>query len=425
YGSIDSIRLCDDIGFSMVNEAIHTSSKLAKEFGAYPKYKKESLVKNKFLSSNTNDEVKESVKKYGLRNSQLLTIAPTGTLSTMLGISGGIEPIFDTHYVRKTESLHEEGDVFYTVYTPIVKEYMEANDIQHIGSLPTYFKTAKTIRPIDRVLMQSIWQDHIDASISSTVNLPESSTVEDVIKLYRDAWEHGLKGLTIFRENCDRSGILTSTPEKEEPKVEEVIAETPVKLNSVVPITRKQLGNRLSGTTYVKDMACGKLYITINRDENDNLVEVFIDSGKSGGCSANTESLGRYASACMRCGMDINSIIDATKGVKCSACTKVKGAKTKNIDGMSCGDIIARTIQEEYEMYHGDGKDKRAEVRGHKITVGVITADDVSYSPKTDSTADQILKHIPTKMYCPECGSLLTNSGGCTICLHCGHSKCQ
>ena len=111
-------------------------------------------------------------------------------------------------------------------------------------------------------------------------------------------------------------------------------------MDKIVPISRDELGGRLSGTTYVKMIACGKLYITINRDENDNLVEVFIDPGKSGGCTANAECIGRYASACMRAGMSVDAIVDTTRGVKCSACMKGKGAR-KQIDGLSCVDFIA------------------------------------------------------------------------------------
>ena len=133
----------------------------------------------------------------------------------MLGVSGGIEPIFDTHYTRKTESLHGK-DEYYKVYTPIVKKFMDETGIKegYEGYLPSFFKTAKTIDPKKRVKMQAVWQEHIDASISSTINLPESSTVEEVEELYKYAWKNNLKGLTIFRENCARTGILTSNEEK-------------------------------------------------------------------------------------------------------------------------------------------------------------------------------------------------------------------
>lgn len=391
YGDQESIFFCDDLAFVMINEAIKESAMLAKDHGPYPKYKANALKYNDFFQNNTDDETKVAVARYGLRNSQLLTVAPTGSLSTMLGVSGGIEPIFDTHYERKTESLHGE-DKYYTVYTPIVDKYMKDNNIKDISELPEYFTTAKTINPIKRIDMQGAWQEHIDASISSTVNLPESSTVEDVISLYAYAWKSGLKGLTIFRENCARLGILTSMKPKDDDKLEE---EVKVNLNTISPITRDELGSKLKGTTYVKHIACGKLYITINRDVNDNLVEVFIESSKSGGCSANAECLGRYASACMRSGMKIDDIIEVTKGVKCSACTQVKGSRNKNIDGISCGDVVARTINEEYLLYSGKSSDIKSETLS-----------------KTGNP-------------CVECGEPMFNEGGCSVCKSCGYSKCD
>ena len=426
YGSADSIVLCDRIGFIMADVAIGTSAYLARDFGPYNKFKPETLNKNLYFIENTREETKRAVKRFGLRNSQLLTIAPTGSISTMLGVSGGIEPIFDTSYTRKTESLHGH-DQYYEVYTPIVKAYLDNNEVIHnltTGKpvLPAYFVTAKTIDPMKRVKMQSIWQKHIDASISSTVNLPESATVEDVRRLYIYAWKNRLKGLTIFRENCARVGVLTSE-KKEEPKEEpevkieekDILPEEKV-FDKIKPMTRSDLGGRLNGGTYVKKTACGKLYITINRDDNDNLVEVFIDPGKSGGCVANAESLGRMASTMLRGGMAIESIVDSVKGVKCSACTQAKGSK-KVIDGLSCGDILARTIQEEYDRFN------KCETCSKKEIKDAVKEKDIL---KEQFKAMKNPKNwvIPNNT-CPECGMEMANEGGCVTCKNCGYSKCD
>ena len=420
YGSGDSLSLCDNIGIVMADAAIRTSAYLARLKGSYNKFKPEALDSNLFFINNTFAETKEAVKRYGLRNSQLLTIAPTGSLSTMLGVSGGIEPIFDTSYTRKTESLHGE-DQYYEVYTPIVKQYLEEHGMldREAKPLPSFIVTAKTIDPKKRVKMQAVWQEHIDASISSTVNLPESATVEEVEELYKYAWKNNLKGLTIFRENCARTGILTSNKEKKKdekdivmnPELDKLIP----KLNHIKPVTRKDLGGRLDGSTYVKQTACGKLYITINRDADGNLVEVFIDPGKSGGCVANAESLGRYASSMMRAGMAIESIIDATKGVKCAACTKAKGGK-RHVDGLSCGDIIARTIQEEYEL------------RNNTVVITDSQLYEAMKNPEnwviSDEEADKHRIKFDNNT-CPECGVELANEGGCVTCKNCGYSKCD
>lgn len=420
YGSADSIVLCDRIGFIMADTAIGASAYLARDKKPYNKFKPEALDKNLYFIENTREETKIAVKRFGLRNSQLLTIAPTGSISTMLGVSGGIEPIFDTSYTRKTESLHGK-DQYYEVYTPIVKAYLDNNEVIHnlnTGKpvLPSYFVTAKTIDPMKRVKMQSIWQKHIDASISSTVNLPESATVEDVRKLYIYAWKNKLKGLTIFRENCARVGVLTSE-KKEEPEVKieekDILPDEKV-FDKIKPMTRSELGGRLNGGTYVKKTACGKLYITINRDKDDNLVEVFIDPGKSGGCVANAESLGRMASTMLRGGMAIESIVDSVKGVKCSACTQAKGSK-KVIDGLSCGDILARTIQEEYDRFNKCENKCKHETKEIKETSRL---ENIAMMLNPENWV------VPNNT-CPECGMEMTNEGGCVTCKNCGYSKCD
>ena len=207
YGSEESIRMCDKISRNMLNSAVKKSALIAKDRGTFEKYSEEVLFKSPFFINNIDEDVKQLVKKYGIRNSQILTIPPTGSISTMLGISGGIEPIFNISYTRKTETLHSQ-EVYYKVYTPIVKKYMELNDITCESELPDIFVTAMSLKPEERIVMQSVWQKHIDASISSTINLPYESTKEDVYEIYMSAWEHGLKGITIYRDGCERSGIL-------------------------------------------------------------------------------------------------------------------------------------------------------------------------------------------------------------------------
>ncbi|MGL5652420.1 MAG: adenosylcobalamin-dependent ribonucleoside-diphosphate reductase [Paraclostridium sp.] len=228
YGSDKSIELCKFIARTMLNEAVKQSSLLAKEYGTFKGYKKEAILKSKFFNDNIDDDIKELVKLYGLRNSQLLTIPPTGSISTMLGMSGGIEPIFNISYIRKTESLHDE-DVYYKVYTPIVKEYMDLKNITDEKDLPDIFVTAMNLDYEDRIKMQQAWQQYIDASISSTINIPYETTIEDVYEIYIKAWKHNLKGVTIFRDGCKRSGVLINEKpknEKEENDLKEEICVT-------------------------------------------------------------------------------------------------------------------------------------------------------------------------------------------------------
>ena len=206
YGSQESIDFCDSIGKTLIGAAIEKSSLLGARDGSFPMFDAEPMMKSSFYIENMPEGY--SIER-GMMNSQLLTCAPTGTLSTMLGISGGLEPIYANSYTRKTESLHSE-DVYYKVYTPIVDRYMHENGIADEADLPEYFVTAKDIDYHDRIKMQAAWQKHIDASISSTVNVPEDFTVEQVRDLYIEAWRAGLKGVTVFRAGCKRAGVLTT-----------------------------------------------------------------------------------------------------------------------------------------------------------------------------------------------------------------------
>ena len=371
YGSIESIKLCQKIAKTMIEVAIDTSAALAKEKGAYKECHPEEIVNTPFFQQLKNDTLTSKVLTYGLRNSQLLTIAPTGTLSTMLGISGGIEPIFANYYTRKTESLHDE-DRYYKIYTPIVKAFMEEHHLTSDTELPEYFVTAATISYQNRITMQSTWQSFIDASISSTINVPESFTVEQVEQLYQYAYQKGLKGVTIFRDNCKRIGVLTTSKKTER----------------LVPNSRKVLGT-LEGKTYCKKCACGTLYITINHDPDGNPIECFINTSKGGICQANTSAVARMISLNMRAGIAIPEIVKQLQGITCSACVKV-ASKGEEISGISCPDIIGKAISDFSNL---------------------TTA-------KPEVKKNSILK-------CPDCGQELEFSGGCVVCTNCGWSKCS
>ena len=214
YGSKESISVIHQIGRTMVNEALRQSALLAEKDGPFPRYNKEAVLKSPFLKANADEDVIELIEEHGLRNSQLLTIPPTGSISTLLGCSNGVEPIFQVSYTRKSESLHHE-DTYYKVFTPIVKDYMETNDIYMEEDLPEFFVTTSNLDYKERIEVQATWQRYIDASISSTVNVPNEFTVDQVEELYMYAWENGLKGITIYRDGCARSGILITNKEED------------------------------------------------------------------------------------------------------------------------------------------------------------------------------------------------------------------
>ncbi len=275
YGSSEAIQLCHDIGFVMADTAIAASAMLAAEQGPYAGCHVDEIMATPYFAANTTAATAALVKQYGLRNSQLLTIAPTGTLSTMLGISGGIEPIYANFYERKTESLHG-SDVYYKVYTPIVAQYMNEHGLKDDAGLPSYFVTALTLDYRQRVDMQAAWQQHIDASISSTVNVPNSFTVEDTEQLYLLAYEKGCKGLTIFRDGCKRAGILTThTDDADVPT-----AGAGLKRGDIVSIDDDVIGKKRKLVT-----GCGSLHcLAFFHPETGALLETFLSKGSQGAC---------------------------------------------------------------------------------------------------------------------------------------------
>ena len=208
----------------------------------------------------------------------------------MLGISGGIEPIFANFYERKTESLHGK-DVVYKVYTPIVERYMKEHNIEDDADLPDFFVTAQTLNYKDRIAMQSAWQKHIDASISSTVNVPHEFTIEDIENLYLDAWKAGLKGITIFRDRCKRAGIFTiTTTEEKENKPDEL------KWGDILPVSDNVVGKKRRLIT-----GCGSLHCTAFFDPiTGKLLETYLSKGSTGGCNNFMIGLSRMISLSAR-----------------------------------------------------------------------------------------------------------------------------
>ena len=217
YGSEDAIALTKSVYEDIAIIAVMSSLELAKVNGCFPKCNKELLVNSSFIQAlNLPENILKDIRTYGLHNSQLLTCAPTGSIATMLQVSTGVEPNFALKYTRKTQSLNGK-DTYYDVNAKIVDDYFSArtfneyvNDLDDNKDLPNYFVESKDIAPIDRIKMQGTLQKWIDNSISSTINLPNEATVDDVYNIYIEAWKYGLKGCTIYRQRCNREGILTT-----------------------------------------------------------------------------------------------------------------------------------------------------------------------------------------------------------------------
>lgn len=386
YGSKEAVALCDNIGDCMASTAIKKSEELGKKLGSYPKFNAEAVNNSKFLQTHMGRDVEY------MRNSQLLTIAPTGSISTMIGVSGGIEPIFANYYTRKTESLHGH-DEYYKVYTPIVKEYMDEHGLKDDSELPDFFITAQELDYKERIEMQGIWQCHIDASISSTVNLPHEATVKQVEDLYMYAWKRGLKGVTIYRDGCKRSGILTTD-------------NTATDKNS----NKDELGrgyilsadDNCVGLKRTLQTGCGTLHCMAFFDaDTGEFYQVYLSKGSTGGCNQFMTGLSRMISIAARGGIDIYSIVDQlqSSGV-CPSYAVRSATKHDTSKGSCCPVAVGNALLDMYEEM--------------QYIVGNVEPEESPVEETKQVTGEK----------CPECGEPLAHEGGCDVCKSCGYSHC-
>lgn len=401
YGSKEAIEFTDDLFNCMLNEALCKSALLANKKGAFPKCKKEEILKSQIIVNHATKYVKELIEKYGLRNCSLISIAPTGSIATMLGVSGGCEPEFALSYTRKTENLNES----YEVFCKSVEEYWkltdETIDKGNIKSLPKYFVTSKDINWKDRIDTQSVMQNYVDTAISSTVNLSKDTPIEEIEQIYLYAWKKGLKGITIYRSGCMREGILTTEESKQ--KKEEIICNKPER-GEVIPVN----DNDAIGFKRKLMTGCGSLHCTAFFDVNTGeLVETYLSKGSTGGCNNFMVGLSRMISMASRAGVSIQDIVDQLMSTgSCPSYASRSATKHDTSKGSCCPMAVGYALKEMWEEFQG--KEMKPKIKLNK------------------KEGKKILNTIRTlRSFCPECGEPLIFEGGCNICKSCGYTKCD
>jgi len=342
----------------------------------------------------------------------------------MLGVSGGIEPIFSLKTWRKTESLNGGEATYYEIDVPVVEEWKKINNTE---DTPEWIQnsTALNVKISQRISMQSAWQYHIDNAISSTVNLPEETTVEDVERLFIEAWEAGLKGITIFRTGCKRGAILTEKKEETKEEVVEQKKEEPefqLKWGDTISASDNLIGLKrkiMSG--------CGSLHIKAFYDWEGNLREVFFSKGSDGGCNAFMVGLSRIASLAARTGASTFKIVDQLKSVPaCPSYVARTVSKGDTNKGKNCpsaiGNVLLDMEKEINTILNKDGN--RAEQKFNSI--------DLAESKKEIKLMEEgkTEQQCIDEKICPTCYKLgrtvnLIHTGGCDTCDQCGFSKCE
>jgi len=222
YGSEDSIKTVGEIYKTLKLACYRSSVEMAKELGAFPVWDRELEKDCPFLLriKDEDPQLYKDMSKFGRRNISLLTSAPAGSVSILTMTTSGIEPLFEMSYTKKKkinpndknariDMKDDNGDCWQTfkVYHPKVKQWMEISGCDDVKKSPWYGCTAADLNWESRVKLQAAATANICHSISSTVNLPNSATVEDVAKIYETAWRSGCKGITVYRDGC-RDGVL-------------------------------------------------------------------------------------------------------------------------------------------------------------------------------------------------------------------------
>ena len=400
YDSEDALQTVEQIMQIFRDKSYETSIDLSLEKGAFPNFDWSGYSKSKFVK-NLPKTLQNKIKKQGIRNSTLTTVAPTGSGAIVARVTSGVEPIFATSYKRRVKENTGYGKTFkeYKVYHPVIKKLYGTDE-----NLPDHVVTAHNIDPYFRVKMQGSIQKYIDSSISSTVNLANEITVETIADIYMTAYKAGLKGITVYREGS-REGILITN---EDDADTETLTDNTNPAQEYSDKTPRSRPNQTKGVTRRIRTGEGTLYITINEDEN-GLCEVFTTIGKAGGnAAAQSEAISRLISLSLRSGLDPKAIVRQLKGIS--------GPNPTWEDGrliLSTPDAIGKALDdyllERYRKNGGEEEEKKN-----------------SDSPRITLAQEKVREDTPEGMICIECQNhSVFNEGGCLTCRECGWSKCD
>lgn len=392
YNSEEAIKFTHKLLNIIKTKAIETSIKLAEEKGVYPAWKGSTWEQ----------------KGIKIRNSNQLSIAPTGSISFIANTSGGLEPNFALVYQRKTN----EGDTFFMVNKVFEKKLKELGiyseeliekvfnegikDIKEIpDKLKKVFVTANDLTPEEHLDILEVFSNYVDLSCSKTINLPYEATVEDVEDIYMQAWERGIKCVTIYRNGSRSEQTLTTGKQQEEKKEKETF---------IKPKKRPQV---TSGKTYMYETGCGKLFITVNTDESGYPFDLFVTTGSKGGCDRMTEGVSRLTSLALRASVDPYEVIDQLTSVGSCPSFQLKRGKGKKLIGKNCADVVGKVLKKVL--------DEKKDLNYENITQELEKVENIKI------VEESVVNDSYT---CPECDSELRNESSCIVCSECGWSKC-
>jgi len=458
YNSKEAVDWARKLMSFIDEEAKVESERLAKSRGVFPEWKRSIWGPEDTCAR---DEAGERIRQERrLRNSNLTTVAPTGTISIMAGCSSGIEPLFAIAFQRRqadtlmtdvnedfVEIAQREG--WYS--DELVAKIAEAGHI-HFDEVPQQwqdvFVTAHDVTPEWHIEMQAAFQEFTDSAISKTCNFPNQATQESVREIYERAYSLGCKGVTVYRdgsremqvlatgstaknaEGNDREGGGDRRPDDETTELRATVAELEAELNR----TKKQLHEveaenlqrrakrsrpeLLKGSTRRVETPLGTLYVTITEDDKGQPFEIFMSLGKAGGAlMADVEAIGRLISLALRSGIPMVEVHRQLRGISSDRVTGLGPNKV-----LSVPDAIGIAMEKWMQYKQGIQQELLEEA---------ATTDDAPVGVGRQEIlgeAGELWQGVhESKMLfgaCPDCGSQLEYAEGCAKCHVCGYSEC-
>lgn len=441
YNSDEGRLFAEWVSENMAGAAYEASVAIAAEKGAFPLFDCEKYLGSGF-ASRLPDDIKQKIREHGIRNSHLLSIAPTGTIS--LGFadnaSNGIEPAFSWNYIRKkrmadgTKKEYEVSDYAWRLYRAM------GGDMEN---LPEQFVTALEMSTSDHMKMLKVVQPFIDSAISKTVNVPEDYPYEDFKGLYFQAWKAGLKGLATYRPNSVLGSVLSTTPsEPATPEPQLLMDDDPLRKQfesrpvcDLESVTRKVEYATHEGkkTAYVAiSFIRVKGVVAGNEVEIERPFEFFLPAGQNTADHQWAMASMRLLSMAARTGApiakalhDLRKVVWTSGPVRCGHMVKDDGTKIPMFHDSETA-AIGYSLQQMLVargFLDADGNQVPVHVLASRLVRCNAMGDVLSMQEETSVETNDLpgLSYKPTGTKCPECGAFaLRKVDGCRRCDACG-----
>jgi ribonucleoside-diphosphate reductase alpha chain len=447
-------------------ESKKESERLAGERGVFPEWERSIWGPDATCARDANGERIRPMQP--LRNCNVTTVAPTGTISIIAGCSSGLEPLFAVAFMRNQAGvmMPDVNEDFVAIaksegwYSDALMERIAREGHINFAEVPAkwqrVFTTANAIAPEWHIEMQAAFQAHTDSAISKTTNFSHAATIEDVRRIYELAYEKKCKGVTVYRDGS-RDGQVLSTGATEKAKAErgkepgaaaegeapskremgelhgqiaELEAEVGRLQKALYDAEAENLQRRakrsrpdvLRGTTIRKETPLGVMFVNVTEDERGQPFEVFINLGKAGGSAmADAEAMGRLISLALRSGIPMPEIHRQLRGISSDRAVGLGPNKV-----LSVPDAVGLAIEEWVRMKQG----VQTDLLRSTAEQAVPTAEQVTIAPTAAGNAQPMFQFDRAEDAgsfmgtCPDCGSQLEFAEGCAKCHVCGFSEC-